>query len=381
MLRPFDRWLGNLPDRRRVADGAGFGSPTNSGERKGNAMNGKQIIRTTGVIGGLLVSLAVAAGALSPRHEQGAQTEHKPPQSTIFVETALVNLDVLVTDQEGRVLSGLNKENFRVLDEGKVQKIQHFEPTSAPITIAMLMEYSGIADSHFAAKAAPWGSSFLDHLDPLDWVALVTYDIKPTVKLDFTRNKAEMKQTLSSLSYPSFREANLHDALIDTLDRLDRVKGKKAIFLISTGANTLGAGTLDDTLQRIKQSDVAIFVVGLAESEYMRSRISGGASVSYLHAKNQLQTFAKLSGGTAWFPRFEGEMTDIFRSVANFLRSQYSIGFSPDNRARDGKYHKLKVEIVQPDGSPLIVNGPKGKPQKLVVYAREGYIASAHDRD
>jgi VWFA-related protein len=344
-------------------------------------MNGKQIIRTTGVIGGLLVSLAVAAGALSPRHEQGAQTEHKPPQSTIFVETALVNLDVLVTDQEGRVLSGLNKENFRVLDEGKVQKIQHFEPTSAPITIAMLMEYSGIADSHFAAKAASWGSSFLDHLDPLDWVALVTYDIKPTVKLDFTRNKAEMKQTLSSLSYPSFREANLHDALIDTLDRLDRVKGKKAIFLISTGANTLGAGTLDDTLQRIKQSDVAIFVVGLAESEYMRSRISGGASVSYLHAKNQLQTFAKLSGGTAWFPRFEGEMTDIFRSVANFLRSQYSIGFSPDNRARDGKYHKLKVEIVQPDGSPLIVNGPKGKPQKLVVYAREGYIASAHDRD
>lgn len=338
-------------------------------------MNAKQIIRTTGAIGALLASLAVETGALSHRYEQAAQTEDKPQQATISVDTTLVNLDVLVTDQEGRVLSGLKKENFRVLDEGKFQKIQQFEPTTAPITIAMLMEYSGIANSHFAAKAASWGSGFLDHLDPLDWVALVTYDIKPAVKLDFTRNKAEMKQRLSTLSYPSFREANLYDAIIDTLERLDRVKGKKAILLISTGVNTLGAASLEDTLQRIKQSDVAIFVVGLAESEYMRSQISGGASVSYLQAKNQLQTFAKLSGGTAWFPRFEGEMTDIFGGVANFLRSQYSLGFSPENLAQDGKYHKLKVEIVQPDGSPLIVTDAKGKRQKLIVYAREGYIA------
>jgi hypothetical protein len=68
-------------------------------------------------------------------------------------------------------------------------------------------------------------------------------------------------------------------------------------------------------------------------------------------------------------------MTDIFRSVANFVRSQYSIGFSPENLAPDGKYHKLKVEIVQPDGSPLFVTNPKGKRQKPIVYAREGYIA------
>lgn len=180
-----------------------------------------------------------------------------------------------------------------------------------------------------------------------------------------------MQQTLNTLSYPQFREANMYDAIMDTLDRLDRVKGKKAILLISTGANTLSAATLDDTLNRIKQSDVTIFSVGLAESEYQR--IPGGQSISYLQAKNQLQTFAKLSGGTAWFPRFEGEMPDIFKGVAAFLRSQYSIGFSPENLVQDGKYHKLKVEIVQPDGSPLIVTNPKGRRQNPIVYAREGY--------
>jgi VWFA-related protein len=306
-------------------------------------------------------------GAQKPAIEVGQKTS----EATISIETALVNLDVLVTDQEGRVLSGLKRENFRVLDNGKPQMITHFEPTSAPITIAILMEYSGRAYNYFAYKAASWGLNFLNHLDPLDWVALVTYDIKPTVQQDFTRNKAQVQQTLGSLSYPQFREANMYDAIIDTLDRLDRVKGKKAVLLISTGANTMSAGTLDETLKRVKQSDVTVFSVGLAESEHLHA----GAAIGYLQAKNQLQTFAKLSGGTAWFPRFEGEIPDIFKSVAAFLRSQYSLGFSPKHLVHDGKYHTLRVEIVQPDGNPLTVTDLNGKRQKLIVYTREGFMA------
>ncbi len=363
-------------------------------QKERNAMKARNMICAAASIVAVLAALTIETGTLPSRAEQklvllppssgqrtpqtpSAQAEHKKTEPVISVETALVNLDVLVTDEDGLVLAGLKKNNFRVLDDGKEKVITHFVPTSAPITIAMLMEYSGSAYNYFAYKAASWGSNFLNHLDPLDWVALVTYDIKPTVQLDFTRNKAQMRQTLSALSYPQFREANMYDAIIDTLDRLDRVKGKKAILLISTGANTMSVGTLDDTLKRIKESDVTFFSVGVAESEYQRAeaQASGSQSNSYLQAKNQLQTFAKLSGGNAWFPRFEGEIPDIFKSVAAFLRSQYSIGFSPGNLAHDGKYHKLKVEIVRPDGSPLIVTNPKGIRQKPIVYAREGYTA------
>ena len=319
-----------------------------------------------------LAALTIETRAFQTSAPALAQIEHANSGSAISVESALVSLDVLVTDQDGRALDGLKKENFRIQDEGKLQKIEHFEPVSAPITIAILMEYSGIAYNRYAYKAASWGSSFLNHLDPLDWVALVTYDIKPTVKLDFTRNKAELQQTLSGLSYPLFREANLYDALTDTLDRLGRVKGRKAILLFSTGANTMSAGTLDETLTRIKKSDVPIFSVALAEAEALSS---GASSLNYLQAKNQLQTFAKLSGGSAWFPRFDGEMPDIFRGVATFLHSQYSIGFSPEKLAHDGKYHKLKIQIVRPDGNPLFVTTAEGKRQKPIVYAREGYIA------
>jgi VWFA-related protein len=343
-------------------------------------MKSPRLFKVAAVIAAVVMTSTIGTQAFSARPEHSfqasrAQQSQQAQDSKISIESAAVNLDVLVTDQDGRVLSGLSKANFRVLDNGKPQRITQFEPVSAPITIAMLMEYSGIAYDYYAYKAASWGSTFLDHLDPLDWVALVTYDLKPTVRLDFTKSKGEVQQVLSQLSYPQFREANLYDALIDTLDRLDRVKGKKAVLLISTGSNTFGAATLDDTLKRIKQSGVTIFSVGLAEGEFQRSQVAGVRSVSYLQAKNQLETFAKISGGMAWFPRFDGEMPDVFESVAAFLRSQYAISFSPDNLAHDGKYHKLKVEIVNSDGSPLTVVTPKGKKQKPQVYAREGYTA------
>ena len=231
------------------------------------------------------------------------------PGPAISVETTVVNLDVLVTDEDGIVLGGLKKDNFRVLDNGTVQTITHFEPVGAPITIVMLMEYSAIAYDYFAYKTASWGSSFLNYLEPQDYVALVTYDIKPMVKADFTRNKAAVQETLSMLSYPQFHEANLYDAIIDTLDRLEHVKGKKAILLISTGANTMSHSTLDDTLRKIKGNNVTIFSVGVAEAEYLAAEGQlGGPSISYVQSKNELQTFAKLSGGNAWFPRFEGEI-------------------------------------------------------------------------
>jgi len=121
---------------------------------------------------------------------------------------------------------------------------------------------------------------------------------------------------------------------------------------------------------------VTVFCVGVAESEYtMAETRTGSFSISYLQSKNQLQTFANLTGGMAWFPRFEGEMPDLFRSVVGFLRSEYDLGFSPSSATLDGKYHKLRVEIVGPDGRPLRVTDQKGRKRKVIVYAREGYVA------
>lgn len=309
--------------------------------------------------------LCLKEAALAPLDEQQTPTIHS--------EANAVNLDVVVTDEDGRVLKALKKENFRILDNGRPQVITNFAPSSAPITIAVLMEYSSTAYSYFAYKAASWAPLLLDHLKPQDWVALVTYDLKPTIRVDFTRNKANVRDAFSTLSFPQFREANLFDAVLDTLNRLESVKGKKSLLLISTGANSFSSNTLADVTNRLGRTDVTIFCIGLAESEYLSMY---GTNIAYLQAKNQLDTFADRTGGIAYFPRFQGELPDIFRSVAGFLRSQYSLGFSPSNFASDGTYHKLKVEIVAADGKPLKVRNEKGKIRKVVVYGRQGYFAS-----
>lgn len=312
-----------------------------------------------------------------PPPETQAQEKAQSPDYSISVESNLVALDVLVTDEDGNVLAGLKKDNFRILDNGKPQVITQFEPTDDPITIVILMEYSGLAYDYFAYKAAYWGSGFLDHLDSKDWVALVTYDMRSTIQVDFTHNKVEVRDALSTLSYPGFSEANLFDAIAYTLEKLEHVKGKKSILLITTGIDTFSQNTLDQTMQKLKENDVTIFCVGVAESEFMAAEMrSSRASMTYLQAKNQLDTFARLTGGIAYSPRFEGEIPDIFRSVVGFLRSEYEIGFSPAKTSLDGKYHKLKVEIVAPDGRPLRVTNKQGKSRKVVVFAREGYMAT-----
>ena len=316
-----------------------------------------------------------SAGALQEIASRSSPQQQQP-EYQIEVESPLVLLDILVTDEDGNVLLGLKKGNFRILDNGKPQVITTFGPTEDPITIVVLLEYSGVAYNYFAYKGAYWSSGFLDHLGEKDWVALITYDMKPTIQVDFTRQRAEVQDALNNLSFSGFSEANLFDALIDTLDKLDRVKGKKAVLLVTTGMNTFSSATLDDTIARIKKSSATISCIGVAESEFMATETRGGPSISYMQAKNQLQTFADLTRGLAWFPRFEGEVPSLFQSVVGFLRSEYDLGFSPNSSALDGRYHKLKVEVVGPNGDPLRVIDAKGRRRKVVVYTRDGYAAT-----
>jgi len=107
----------------------------------------------------------------------------------------------------------------------------------------------------------------------------------------------------------------------------------------------------------------------------MHHMLGSMGRMDFLQGENQLKTFTSMTGGFAWFPQFDGEIPGIMREVADFLRHQYSLTYTPSNRTPDGKYRKIKVELVAPDGSPLVVTDQKGKKQKWVVYAREGYTA------
>lgn len=294
-----------------------------------------------------------------------------PPAGKI--DPTLVTVNVAVVDEDGYAVNGLKRGNFLIYDDGDLQPLVDFGAASEPVTIAVVMEYSSSYYGYFAAKAANWTAGFVNHLEPHDWVALITYDLNSKVRIDFTHNRAEVQDTIQTLGPPYFQEANLFDALLDTLDKLERVRGKKSILLIATGSNSFSANTLNDVLDRLKRTDVKIFCIGLAEQEYIRSS-SGGSS--YVQARAWLNEFADQTGGAAMFPRFDGELPGIFDGVLGFLRSEYSVTFRPSSQHRDGRFHKLKVEVIGEDGKRLKVANEKGKRRDVKVYAREGYIAA-----
>ena len=315
-----------------------------------------------------------------PRQEQTPPPGQQPPQSgvSISVDVPVVTLDVVAATQHGDLIPNLKKENFRVFDEGVPQAITNFAPTEAPITMVVLMEFSGRAYGFFAYIAKYWADALFPNLQQKDWVALETFDMKTRIEVDFTQDKEEVRNAIYHLYFPGFSESNVFDALLETTERLKDVKGKKSILLLATGVDTFSKHTLDQTMKALRGSDIPVFCVGVAKPvlNYAESRGDLRPHMDYLQAENQLRTFSQLTGGYAWFPQFDGEIPDIFRSVAAFLRHQYSISFSPTGGGKDGKFHKVKVELVAPDGSPLNIVDQKGKKQKYQIYAREGYQAT-----
>ena len=300
------------------------------------------------------------------------------PDYSIRVDVPVVSLDVLVTTKDGQFIPGLHKENFKILEDGVEQKVTNFNQSEAPITAVMLIEFAS-TNYQYMYDALNASYTFASGLKKDDWVAVVSYDMKPDILVDFTQDKRAILGALNILRIPGFSERNLFDALFDTLDRVDRIQGKKYVILVSSGQDTFSRLNLDQILKKIKSTkDTTIYAVsiGRALREYYEAHgASGPVTVGWLQADNQMNTFARLTGGRAYFPRFDGELAEIFNGIAADIRNQYAIAYHPTNTKLDGTYRKLKVELQAPDGGPLKIHDQKGKDVKYVVYAREGYTA------
>ncbi len=306
-----------------------------------------------------------------------------PPELSNYslrVDVPVVNVDVgVILEKTHQFVPNLQETNFRVLEDGKPQQITHFQRIQAPITAVLLAEfaatnYAFIYDMRNAAYA------FAQQLRPDDYVAVMTYDMHTEILTDFTQDKRLVAEALNSLVIPTWRETNLFDALYETLDRLTRIEGRKYVILISSGRDTFSKLTLDKTLAKIKATpNVTIYAVGTGGFARVVSegRGFGGGSreIDYLQADNQLSSFARMTGGQAFFPRFEGEMPDIFHQINDSIRNQYAISYRPTNTKQDGTYRKIQVELVDDEGNPLRMQDEKHKPLKYDVIARDGYRA------
>ena len=308
------------------------------------------------------------------------------PDYTLHVDVPLVDVDVTVTTKDGQFIPGLKQENFRVLEDGVPQKITNFSQAEKPITVVMLLEF---AANHYAFINDMLSNAytFATTLKPKDWVAVISYDMRPEIQQDFTQDKTKVYGALSHLRIPGFRETNLFDALYDTLDRVDRIDGHKYVILISSGVDTFSKLNYDKILKKVKATrNVTIYTVstGWLLREWLETHgmINPGNTMpgtqdmmDYLQADNEMKTYASLTGGQAFFPRFEGQFPEVMAEISNAIRNEYLLSYHSTNPKQDGTYRKIKVELVDgATGGPINLH-VNGKPAKFNIIAREGYTA------
>jgi VWFA-related protein len=298
---------------------------------------------------------------------------------SLRVDVPEVTLNVgVVLQKTHEFVPNLQETNFRVYEDGVPQKVVGFQRTKAPITAVLLCEFAS-TNYYFVHDMREAAYAFAQQLQPDDYIAVVTYDLKTQILTDFTQDKRQVYESLNALTIPGFQETDMFDAVYSTLDRLSRIEGRKYVVLIASGIDTFSKTNLDKVLAKIKATpNVTIFSVGTGQAARITGRARQGGmfgpkEIDYLQADNQLSTFARMTGGMSFFPRFQGEMPDIFHSINDSIRNQYVLSYTPTNAKQDGSYRKIRVELVDNEGQPLKMQDEKHHPLKYDIIARDGY--------
>lgn len=320
--------------------------------------------------------------AIPSEYKKSKDAANPADTPTFRSNATTVNVDVAVMDDHNHFIPKIPQGNFRVVEDGVPQQISQFGQSEAPMTICMVIEFSGRfqqfwTQGWYETLTASYG--FLSTLKQDDNVAVVAYDLRPTILSDFSPDKRRAEEAMSRLRIPGFSESNVFDALTDMAGRMSGIEGRKAILLIGTGLDTFSKITFDTARKALQEEGVPIYTIStlqiarlMAESRGM----SGPAEMTFLQADNEMKTFSKETGGLSFFPRFTAEYPDVFRQIEQALRDQYMLAYHPTNTARDGKFRRIKVELINPaTNEPLRITNEKGKNVKYVVVAKTGYKA------
>jgi VWFA-related protein len=306
------------------------------------------------------------------------------PDVTFSADTNLVTVDVAVLDNKGNFVPNVPRPVFRILEDNVPQTIKEFSMGQAPLTVSLVIEFSNLFQwygSQAWYQTLQTAGAFLSTLQPDDYVAIIRYDMRTQIVSDFTNDRAVMAQALRSFVMPDFHEANLFDALTDTADRMSKLEGRKAILVLTSGVDTFSKMTYDQARRKLQDSGVPIYSIGLLQLQRLMTEGQGGMNgaiqdLTFLQADNEMKTFAKETGGQAFFPRWTAELGQVFGAISGAMRNQYTLAYASSNQERDGKFRKITVQLIDPaTNQPLVIDDEKHKPIKYTIVAKQGYKA------
>jgi Ca-activated chloride channel family protein len=312
------------------------------------------------------------------------------------VESKIVNVDTVVYNKKtGQVVTGLKKENFAIFENGVKQNISSFATPESPITVTLILEYSRWTETFGSANGGRFEPGFYEVVKPVaqflthfikppnDYASVIAFDIRPTPLTDFTNDPARLNEVVNLLlrNSPAFRENALFDSLklalvggkadsvvlensksetAEYAGMADLRAKRKAILLVASGIDTFSKTSYDDVRHMIQEAGVPIYIISTGNLFFKKYEqylgplddpFGGPGRMTFLQAKNTLDTFAKESGGVHYPMTFESEAPGYLQSIDTLLRNQYSLAYDLAEGHQPGKKYKIEVKVdVDGDG-------------------------------
>lgn len=336
---------------------------------------------------GVLISLLLLSGVVL--NAQNKEDE------VIKVNTALVNIPVIVSDRQGRNIAGLQTQNFTVFEDGKQQKIEYFASQESPISVALLLDTSR-STQEVLGKIKKAAKGFVKQLQPSDRCLIVSFDNDVEILSELTSDHKTLEKAIKNAEIGERFGTVMQDAVYNVVNKqLAKVKGRKAIIMLTDGKDFGSNTTKSDLLYRLEESDTLIYSVfyntGNIPRRFGNNRIqfpnrrnrTGGPrprqnpfpdnfprpNIENARQRNQkaneeaiafLEQMANATAGRL----YQKDVTDLdetFKLIADELRKQYLIGYYPEISEAKKTTHHIKVRVDKTDAVVRAKNSYRSK--------------------
>jgi VWFA-related protein len=301
----------------------------------------------------------------TPRIEEQELSEG----DTISVSTTEVLLPVTVRDASGKLVTDLKREDFRIFEDGREQPLTDLELRKVPVDVILMVDASSSVASNLDdfRRAV---EEFVERLAPEDRISLVKFDDRVELLQDWTQSRVQLRRSLRRISPGVF--TRFYDALLlAAREQFQNGQRRHAIVVLTDGIDSQrGYASLEMAVHALLQSGAGVYAISNTEIERAKKReeldtllASGTTSVQFNQlrigdlreglrvldvSEQNLERLSSVTGGRMFRPASFANLDSVYREVAEDLRSQYSIYYSPQNKARDGRFRRVRVEIRNP---------------------------------
>ena len=308
----------------------------------------------------LMVLMAVAVPAVVPAVVPAQEPKPQDKSYTFSVDVLLVQLPVSVLDKNGDPVPDLGREHFQVFEDGILQQLSLFKHEDIPTSVGLVIDNS--ASMRYKRQIVNQAAlAFAKQSNPDDETFIVNFDDAAFLEQDFTSSIDTLVQALGKMD--SRGQTALYDAVYLSADHLNNgKKDKKALLLISDGADNASKYGLDAVLAQLRYTKATVYAIGLLDENSDRRGLFGRRPAN--KSRELLEKFAAMTGGRAYFPESVYDVEALCRKIAHDIRNHYTLGYTPSNAKLDGSWRAVTVRV----------NPPKTV-SKVTVRAKEGYYA------